>query len=102
MIIAICSLMQDAPEQMRRDAPQIDSRELVELIFEQPYCRIGNLVDAGLAHRQTASTHPKKLCDIGVLREEKAGREKLFITPALLNAIKATDDSLSVCQVQHA
>lgn len=52
---------------------------------------IGKHVDAGLAHRQTASTHLKKLCDIGILREEKAGREKLFINPALLNALKVTE-----------
>lgn len=91
-IRAIRSLMQDTAEQMRREAPQIYSRELVELIFEQPYCRIGNLVDAGLAHRQTASTHLKKLCDIGILREEKAGREKLFINPALLAVLKHKTD----------
>lgn len=87
-IRAIRSLMQDTAEQMRREAPQIYRRELVELIFEQPYCRIGNLVDAGLAHRQTASTHLKKLCDIGILREEKSGREKLFIHPSLLAVLK--------------
>ncbi len=90
-IRAIRSLMQDTADKARRDAPQIYSRELVELIFEQPYCRIGNLVDAGLAHRQTASTHLKKLCDIGILREEKAGREKLFINPALLRMLKVAD-----------
>ena len=50
-IRAIRTLMQDTAETMRRNAPQIYSRELAELIFEQPYCRIGNLVDAGLAHR---------------------------------------------------
>lgn len=86
-IRAIRKLMQDTAETVRRDAPQIYSRELVELIFEQPYCRIGNLVDAGLAHRQTASTHLKKLCDIGILREEKTGREKLFINLALLRLL---------------
>ena len=80
--------MQETAEKIRRDAPQIYSRELVELIFEQPYCRIGNLADAGLAHRQTAATHLKKLCDIGVLREEKAGREKLFINSKLLTLLQ--------------
>lgn len=83
--------MLDTAENVRREIPRISSRELVELLFEQPYCRIGNLVDAGLAHRQTASTHLTKLCDIGILREEKAGREKLFINPALLSALKAAD-----------
>ncbi len=79
--LAIRSLMQDTAETMRRNARQIYSRELVELVFEQLSCRIGNLVDAGQAHRQTASTHLKKLCGIGTLREEKAGRKKLFIRP---------------------
>ncbi len=50
---------------------------------------IGKLVDARLAHRQTASTHLKKLCEIGILREEKVGREKLFINPHLLSALQA-------------
>ncbi|MEN3069746.1 hypothetical protein [Uliginosibacterium sediminicola] len=54
---------------------------------------IGKLVDAGLAHRQTASAHRNKLCNIGILREEKAGREKLFIHPALLSLIKHNPDS---------
>ena len=88
-IRAIRSLLQDMADKMRQEAPQTYSRELAELIFEQPYCRIGNLVDAGLAHRQTASTHLKKLCEIGILREEKAGREKLFINPHLLAVLKA-------------
>ena len=88
-IRAIRRLMQDTADTMRRDAPQIHSSKLVDLIFQQPYCRIGNLVDTGLAHRQTASTYLKKLCDIGILREEKAGREKLFINPAMVSALKS-------------
>ena len=89
-IRAIRRLLQDIADKMRQEAPQTYSRELAELIFEQPYCRIGNLVDAGLAHRQTASTHLKKLCEIGILREEKSGREKLFINPHLLAVLEAT------------
>jgi len=45
--------------------------ELVELLFKQPYCRIANVVDAGLAKRQTASVYLKSLAEIGVLRELK-------------------------------
>ena len=67
------------------------SRELVELVFEQPYSRIGNVVDAGIAKRQTASVYLKELCDIGVLLEIKAGREKLFIHPSLMKLLTAED-----------
>lgn len=85
----IRELLRAATEFVRERAPSIYSRELVELTFVQPYSRIGNVVDAGLAKRQTASEYLKQLCDIGVLREIKAGREKLFIHPNLLALLTA-------------
>jgi len=54
-------------------------KELVELLFARPYCRIQDLVDSGLAQRQTASEHLKKLAAIGVLEERAEGREKLYL-----------------------
>jgi Fic family protein len=86
-IKAIRKLLEATAERIRTDAAPIYSRELAELIFVQPYCRIGNVVDAGLAKRQTASVHLKRLCEIGVLKEVKAGREKLFINPAFLKLL---------------
>ena len=90
-IRAIRHLRQNVAETIRRDAPKIYSRELVDLIFAQPYCRIGNLVDAGIAQRQSASMYLKHLCDIGVLEEHRAGREKLFINPALRRLLTQTN-----------
>lgn len=90
-IKAIRELLRRATEHVRKHAPSLYSRELVELIFEQPYSRIGNVVDAGIAKRQTASVYLKELCDIGVLREVKAGREKLFIHPNLMTLLTAED-----------
>ena len=63
------------------------SRELAELIFAQPYCRIANVVDAGIAQRQSASVYLKALAAIGVLEERQAGRERLFINPALVELL---------------
>jgi Fic family protein len=57
------------------------------LIFAQPYTRIGNLVEKGIAQRQSASTYLKKLVDIGLLEERTAGREKLFVNLALIQAL---------------
>ena len=51
----------------------------MDVLFTQPYCRIGNLVDASIAKRQTASAHLKGLVDLGILVEVKIGREKLFL-----------------------
>jgi len=80
-INAIYQLIAHTTDYVRKQAPKTYSRELVELVFVQPYCRIQNIVDAGLGHRQTASVYLKTLVDIGVLKEEKVGREKLFIHP---------------------
>ncbi len=74
-------------DKVRLDAPKIYSRELVELIFVQPCCRIGSLVEAGIVRRQSASRYLKHLCAIGVLEERRTGREKLFINPALLRLL---------------
>ena len=91
-IAAIREQLESTAEIIRRDAPKIYSRELAELIFVQPYCRIGNLVEVGIAQRQSASVYLQKLRDIGVLEQRKAGREKLFINPAFLRLLTATDE----------
>lgn len=86
-IEAIRGLMELTAEHVRSRAPKIYSRELVELVFVQPYCRIQNVVEAGLGHRQTASVYLKTLADIGVLREIKVGREKLFLHPKFVDLL---------------
>lgn len=87
-IVALRSLIEEIAERMRKHAPQIYSRELAELIFVRPYCRIAHLVEAGLGHRQTASVHLKQLVAIGILREHKLGREKLFLNPGFIELLK--------------
>jgi Fic family protein len=86
-IAAIRALQATTVEHVRRSAPRIYSHELVDLIFELPYCRIQNVVGKGLAGRQAASRHLKQLCDIGVLKEVAVGREKLFIHPRLVQLL---------------
>jgi Fic family protein len=84
---AMPDLLQTTVALVREKEPKIYSRELIDVVFEQPYCRISNLVDAGIAKRQTASEYLIRLADIGVLTSIQAGREKLFINRALLNVL---------------
>lgn len=86
-IIAIRNLLEETAERIRRDAARIYSRELAEVIFVRPYCRIAHLVDAGLAKRQTASIYLKELAAIGILRERKLGREKVFLNPGFIDLL---------------
>lgn len=87
-IIAIHDLISSTCAHVQINAPQIYKKELIELLFKQPYIRIANIVDHDLAERQTASKHLKILCEIGVLLEVKAGREKLFINKKFLDLLK--------------
>lgn len=76
---AIRTLQTQATAFVRTQAPRIYSRELVEALFVQPYCRISDLVEHGVAKRQTAATYLKHLVDLGMLDEIRIGREKLFL-----------------------
>ena len=93
-IKAIHQLQTQASEYVRTHAAKIYSRELVEIIFTQPYCRIQNLVESGIAKRQTASVYLKSLETIGVLKEVKVGREKLFLHPAFVKLLTSDDHPL--------
>ena len=86
-IAAIRALAEHTTEHVRTRLPKIYTRELVDVIFEQPYCRIGNLVDKGIAQRQAASRYLHDLAEIGVLRTMPFGKEKLFIHPKLMQLI---------------
>ena len=86
-IKAIRELMRHTSLYVQEQIPKIYSWELVEALFKQPYCRINNLVSAGVAKRQTASVYLKQLCDIGVLKEFKSGRETLFVHPKYIELL---------------
>lgn len=86
-IAAIRALSEETIEVVRTRLPKIYSRELVDVIFEQPYCRISNLVEKSIAQRQAASRYLKDLVDAGVLNEVRVGKEKLFIHPKLMQLL---------------
>jgi cell filamentation protein, protein adenylyltransferase len=86
---AIRALMDATSEHVKTQAPKLYTHELVELVFAQPYCRIGNVVGAGIAKRQAASEYLKELVAIDVLQEKKFGREKLFVNPRLMKLLTA-------------
>lgn len=93
-IAATRALIAETADYIQRALPRVYSHELVQVIFEQPYCRIGNLVERDIARRQTASNYLQQLCEIGVLREIRAGREKLFVHPKLVRLM--TEDGNEV------
>jgi len=91
-IKAIRELMHHTSQYVQLQLPKTYTWELVAALFRQPYCRIANLVDSGIAKRQTASVYLKQLCDIGVLREHKSGRETLFVHPKYLELLSGEEN----------
>jgi Fic family protein len=91
-ISAIRDLAEEAVRLVREALPKIYSRELIDVVFEQPYCRISNVVGADIAGRQAASRYLKALVSIKMLREQTFGREKLFVNVKLLNLLTHDED----------
>lgn len=93
---AIRALSEHTAIYVREKLPKIYSRELVDVIFEQPYCRIANLVEKDIAQRQAASRYLKDLVAVGVLQEMTVGKEKLFIHPKLMQLLMRDENEFSV------
>lgn len=73
-----------------RLSKRVYSKELIELIFVQPYCKIRFLEEAGIAKRQTASSYLQELEHIGVLESRKDWREIIYTNPALLKILSTS------------
>ncbi len=88
---AIRRLMEEATIFIRREKPRIYSRDLVEIIFSQPYCRIENLTQAGIGNRVTVSNYLKELVAISVLIDERVWRDRVFINRKYLDLLTSEE-----------
>jgi len=88
-VMRIRALMERVRERVQREAPNVYSKDLVEVIFRHPYTKIQFVVDAGIAKRQTASGYLQVLARLGVLRESRHGREKYYVNDALFDELVA-------------
>jgi hypothetical protein len=80
----IHALVDATQKLISKKCPDLPLDDMMRAIFEQPYCRIRHLVDAGVAKRETASIYLAKLSKAGVLTEIKQGRDKLFLNHRLV------------------
>ncbi|MBK6904912.1 MAG: Fic family protein [Saprospirales bacterium] len=87
-ITLINALFQKTQEKVRGEKPKVYSKDLLELLFVQPYCRIEMVADQLAVTRQTASHYLKELRDTGVLTTQQAGKETLFVNVELFELLK--------------
>jgi len=86
-ITDILALMETVRERVQREAPSVYSKDLIEQIFRQPYCKIQFLERAGMGTRQTCAKYLRELERLGVLHGQKIGREMYFINKGLFDLL---------------
>lgn len=86
-ILAIRNLMRESTERVRQELPKIYSKDLMEVLFRLPYCRISFLEKAGIAQRKTASLYLRELERIGLLSAHKEGREVYYFNDAFFDIL---------------
>jgi Fic family protein len=89
LIRSIVALIEDTTQRAKECLPSTTySRELIDVIFIQPYTKIEFLVRAGIAERRTASKYLRQLEDLGILDSMKIGKENLFVNKGLYQLLK--------------
>lgn len=72
----------------KENAQKVYKKELVELLFEQPYCKIEYVVNRLGVERKAASRYLKAFEGIGILSSQKVGRETIYINSGLIDILK--------------
>ena len=87
-ILAVRELLVKTLEFTKGNLPaRAYSKDLIELLFHQPYTKAQFLVDAGIVKRQAAADYLKKLEEIGVLSAHKVGKENLYLNTKLYDIL---------------
>ena len=87
LVDRILKLMEETAGRVKTKGGGIYSKDLIEVIYSNPYCRIRFLEEAGIAKRQTASSYLQKLAELHVLEPVKVGREMYYINRGLLKVL---------------
>jgi len=87
-IKSIKSLFELTLEKIKEQCPKIYSKELVEIIFENPYSKIDFLVKKLDINRKTASKYLKELEEKNYLSHLQTGKEILYIHNDLMRILK--------------
>lgn len=89
-ITEIKNLLESTLIDMKQKLPgRIYSKELIELLFTQPYCKVEFVVNAGIAKRQTAAEYLKQIEKTGLLKSKKVGKEVLYLNLPLFELLKS-------------
>jgi Fic family protein len=87
-ILAIRELVAETLSFAKEKLPsRVYSKELIEILFRQPYTKVQFLVDAGLAERKTAANYLKELQKASIVVVRKIGKENLYLNVKLFELL---------------
>lgn len=86
-IIEIKNSLEKTISIVSKNSPKIYRKELIELLYEQPYSKIEFVVDKLKVERKSASRYLRELEKIGILKSQKIGREYIFINIDLMKIL---------------
>ena len=87
-INSIKKLLGDTIEMVKEKAPKVYRKELIELLFEQPYSKIDYVIEKIGVERKAASRYLKELESIGVLKSIKMGRQVIYVNEDLIEILR--------------
>ena len=83
-ILAIRALLMKTLKFTKENLPsRVYSKDLIELLFQQPFTKAQFLVEAKISERKTAANYLKELEKIGILQVQKVGKENLYLNKEL-------------------
>lgn len=87
-IRAIQKLFHEIQDKVKEKAPKVYSKELIEILFEHPYCKSEILTTRMKISRITATKYLKQLQGIDVLKTKQVWKETLYINTKLFDLLK--------------
>lgn len=87
LIDGIEELRGSVREELRSLGKTAANLDLLDVLFEQPYCRITSVMERCDVSRPTATNWLRELRALGVLDEVKLGREVLFVNTQLMQIL---------------
>ncbi|SEM08001.1 Fic family protein [bacterium A37T11] len=87
-ISSIKALFTKTQEKVKAADSKLYNKELLELIFEQPYSKIEFVVERLSVSRVTATKYLKGLEQIGILTAKKVWKETLYVNEELFDLLK--------------
>lgn len=90
-IKAIQALQDEFSRQLLQDLGPQYPVGLSDVLFEQPYCRVKDVVEKSQVYRHTASKYLKALVEAGLLKVQKAGRENLYVNTRFMKILQTPE-----------